>query len=115
MHNFTVPSALKAWLDLVVRPGRTFRLTPRGKVGLLKNRPVLVVIACGGRFGEDPRAQTDFLSPYLRYVFGVIGLSSVEVLRLDELNRGAEKIDRSREIARRWIETQVSLVRARRR
>lgn len=48
MHNYTVPATLKAWIDLVVRPGRTFRSTPAGKVGLLEDRPVLVMITCGG-------------------------------------------------------------------
>lgn len=104
MHNLTVPSTLKAWLDHVVRPNRTFCSSASGKVGLLKDRPVLIMITCGGRFGEDSAAQTDFLTPYLRCVFGMIGLSSVEVLRLDELHRGPGKVEHCREIARRWIE-----------
>src|SRR6185436_15819949 len=33
MHNFTVPSALKAWIDHVVRARRTFNVTKEGKVG----------------------------------------------------------------------------------
>jgi FMN-dependent NADH-azoreductase len=106
MHNFTAPSALKAWLDHVVRPERAFRRTPFGKVGLLSDRPVLAVIACGGRFGETPGAQSDFLSPYLRYVFGVIGLTRFEALRLDELGRGDEKIALGFRAAERWIGAQ---------
>ncbi len=108
MHNFTVPSALKAWIDHVVRPGRTFRVTPAGKVGLLADRPVLCVIACGGRFVADAAggAQADHLTPYLRYVLGIVGLSSFEALRLEELNRGAEPIERSLERARGWIAAQ---------
>ena len=39
MHNFTVPAVLKLWLDQVVRFGRTFRSTPEGKIGLLRDRP----------------------------------------------------------------------------
>src|SRR5690606_5076369 len=50
MHNFTVPSVLKAWVDHVVRPYRTFQLSPEGKIGLLRPRPVLVISACGGGF-----------------------------------------------------------------
>ena len=48
MHNFTVPAALKAWIDQVVRFGRTFHSTPTGKIGLLRDRPVYIVIASGG-------------------------------------------------------------------
>ena len=41
MNNFTVPSTLKAWIDHIVRIRRTFRSTPAGKVGLLRDRPVI--------------------------------------------------------------------------
>lgn len=110
MHNFSAPSALKAWIDHVVRPGRTFRVTAAGKVGLLADRPVLCVIACGGRFVEDAAgaAQVDFLSPYLRYLFGVIGLASFEALRLDELGRGEAAVARSLENGRVWIDAQLA-------
>jgi FMN-dependent NADH-azoreductase len=43
MNNFTVPSTLKAWIDHVVRIRRTFRSTPEGKIGTLRDRPVVVV------------------------------------------------------------------------
>src|ERR1700744_1316164 len=31
MHNFTVPSSLKAWIDHIVRVRRTFTMTTEGK------------------------------------------------------------------------------------
>lgn len=88
MHNFMVPSVLKAWLDHVVRPRKTFRITPTGKVGLLRNRPVRVVLACGGALGNEPAGQADFATPYLRYVFETIGITDFHVLPLENLNRG---------------------------
>ena len=55
MNNYTVPATLKAWIDQIVRIHRTFRSTPQGKVGLLRDRPVYVVIASGGYFtGPSP-------------------------------------------------------------
>jgi FMN-dependent NADH-azoreductase len=45
MHNFTVPSALKAWIDHVVRARRTFNVTKEGKVGRLRDRPVFVAVS----------------------------------------------------------------------
>lgn len=108
MHNFTVPSALKGWIDHVVRPHRTFQSTTKGKVGLLRNRPILVVVACGGSFNDDPFGQIDFLTPYLRYVFGIIGISNVEVLRLERLNQGAAQIEQTLNFALDWIEKHIS-------
>ncbi|NSX13178.1 NAD(P)H-dependent oxidoreductase [Cupriavidus taiwanensis] len=90
MHNFTVPSALKAWIDLVVRPNRTFRNTPAGKVGMLADRPVLALVSCGGPFREGPGSQQDFLTPYLKYVFAAVGITQVEVLRMERMNWGPD-------------------------
>jgi FMN-dependent NADH-azoreductase len=77
MHNFTVPSALKAWIDHVVRVRRTFNVTPQGKVGTLRDRPVFVAVASGGRFSGEHARQPDFLTPYLKAVFGIIGLHNL--------------------------------------
>lgn len=87
MHNFTLPSVLKAWVDHVVRPRRTFRLDARGKTGLLHDRPVRVVLACGGSLVVAPGGQVDFAIPYLRYVFAVIGLRDFKAIALENCNR----------------------------
>jgi len=108
MHNFAAPSALKAWIDHLVRPGRTFRPTPSGKIGLVADRPVLAIVACGGRFAEDGAggAQQDHLSPYLRYVFATIGLTDFTLLRLEQLRRGPEAVERELAAATAWIAAQ---------
>jgi len=103
MNNFTVPSVLKAWIDYVVRPGRTFDITPNGKVGLLANRPVLAVVACGGRFGEQPGAQSDFFTPYVRYALGSVGITDIEVLRLEGLTRDPSHIAETLQRAASWV------------
>jgi FMN-dependent NADH-azoreductase len=77
MHNLTVPSALKAWIDHVVRARRTFRMTSAGKVGTLRDRPVFVAVASGGRFSGERAHQPDFLTPYLRHILGTIGLRNL--------------------------------------
>lgn len=109
MHNFTVPSALKAWIDHVVRIRRTFGVTPEGKVGFLSDRPVQVLVACGGQF-EGPGGQSDFLTPYLTYVLGSIGLNRVEVLRMELTTRGAEPLARAQAKAADWIEERIAAV-----
>src|SRR3954470_5773444 len=53
MHNFTVPSALKAWIDHVVRVRRTFDVTIEGKVALLRDRPIFVAVSSGGSFSSE--------------------------------------------------------------
>jgi FMN-dependent NADH-azoreductase len=80
MHNFTVPSVLKAWIDQILRAGRTFMSTPAGKVGMLQDRPVFIAIASGGVFTGDPANQPDFLTPYLSAALGCIGLKTLRFL-----------------------------------
>ena len=87
MHNFTLPSVLKAWIDHVVRPRQTFRLDANGKTGLLRDRPVRVVLACGGSLGSESGGQVDFATPYLRYVFAVIGLRDFKAIAWENCNR----------------------------
>ncbi|NID16539.1 FMN-dependent NADH-azoreductase [Luteibacter yeojuensis] len=80
MHNLTVPSVLKAWIDQVLRATRTFRSTPMGKVGLLQDRPVFIAIASGAIFSGERANQPDFLTPYLSAVLGSMGLQTVHFL-----------------------------------
>src|SRR6185437_316909 len=77
MNNFTVPSVLKAWLDQILRVGRTMKSTPAGKVGMLQDRPVFVGIASGGVFAGDGANQPDFLTPYFSAALGSIGLNTI--------------------------------------
>lgn len=78
MHNLTVPSVLKAWIDQILRAGRTFKSTPAGKMGLLRDRPVFIGIASGGVFAGERASQPDFLTPYLSVVLGSAGLKTLQ-------------------------------------
>lgn len=94
MHNFGVPAPLKAWVDQIVRINRTFRSTPEGKVGLLRDRPAYLVVASGGWFtGPSPigtPAQPDFLTGYVRVVLETVGIRSLSVIALEGVTRGAD-------------------------
>jgi FMN-dependent NADH-azoreductase len=104
MNNFTVPSTLKAWIDHIVRIRRTFRSTPEGKRGLLRDRPLIVVSAHGGYCGDEPPGQPDFLTPYLRAIFTTIGIRNLEFIRLEGLSRGPDAVALARDRAEMAIE-----------
>jgi len=102
VNNFTVPSSLKAWIDHIVRIRRTFRSTAQGKIGMLRDRPVIVVTAHGG-YVSIPPVQPDFLTDYVRTIFETIGIPSVEFVRLEGMSRGPEAVARSLDAAQSWI------------
>ena len=92
MHNFGIPSALKAWIDHIVRPGRTFSYSAQGPRGLVESKKVVLVLARGGVYTTGPMQAFDFQEPYLRTVLGFIGMTDVEVLRLEGLALGDEAV-----------------------
>ena len=109
MNNFMVPSTLKAWIDHIVRIRRTFRSTPQGKIGTLRDGPVVVVSAHGGYCGDAPPGQPDFLTPYLKSIFATIGIHTVEFLRLERLTRGPEPLAQALAAARASIDRLLPL------
>lgn len=86
MWNFGIPSALKAWIDLVVRPGRTFQYSDEGVLGLAKNKKAILILASGGVFTEGPWRSWDFVEPYLRQILAFIGIVDVQTVRVEGMN-----------------------------
>lgn len=83
IYNFSVPAALKAWIDMVCRARLTFHYTENGPEGLLKDRPVYLVMASGGvPFGSS----ADFASGYLRHILGFIGIRDVRLVYAEGTN-----------------------------
>jgi len=92
MHNFTVPAALKLWIDHVLRINRTFESTLTGKVGLMQDRPTFVLVGSGGFHSGERARQPDFLTPYLRYALESIGIRSVNFILMQGLVGGDESV-----------------------
>ncbi|MQA53492.1 FMN-dependent NADH-azoreductase [Pseudomonas piscis] len=100
MHNFTLPAALKLWVDYVLRIHRTFSALPEGKVGLLKDRPVHVLVSSGGVHQGERARQPDFLTPYLRHVLNTLGLFDLQFTYLQGLVFGDAAVRQTIEEAR---------------
>jgi FMN-dependent NADH-azoreductase len=96
MHNFTVPSGLKAWIDHVVRVRRTFHVTPEGKTVVLRDRPVFVAVSSGGRYSGAHARQPDFLTPYLKAVLAAIGLHDLTFFSVEGSALGPEAVAEGR-------------------
>jgi FMN-dependent NADH-azoreductase len=86
MWNFGIPSMLKAWIDLVVRPGKTFLYTSTGVEGLAKNKTAILIEASGGVFTDGPWKSWDFVDPYLRQILKFIGIENVQTVRAEGMN-----------------------------
>jgi FMN-dependent NADH-azoreductase len=81
MWNFGVPAVLKLWIDQIVRVGVAFAYGANGPVGLLTGKKVTILIASGGNYEPGtPMGQYNFVEPYLRTVFGFLGVTDQVVL-----------------------------------
>lgn len=100
MHNFTLPAAFKLWIDYVLRIHRTFSSGPDGKLGLLRDRPVYVLVGSGGFHQGERARQPDFLTPYLRHVLNTLGLFDVHFTYLEGLVFGDEAVRTTLEAGR---------------
>jgi FMN-dependent NADH-azoreductase len=81
MHNFGVPSVLKLWIDQIARVGRTFSYADGTPKGLLTGKKATFIIATGGIYdAQTQMASFNFVEPYLRSVFGFLGVTDASFL-----------------------------------
>jgi FMN-dependent NADH-azoreductase len=109
MHNFSVPTVFKLWLDQVVRVGKTFSYIDGLPVGLLKNKKAHFIIASGGVYDPgSPAASFDFVQPYLRAIFGFMGVTDVNFHRAS----GASAINTGKTDRQTFLQPHIDSIRA---
>ena len=96
MHNFTIPSVLKLWIDQIVRSGRTFTYSDAGPQGLLQGKKATVLAASGGVYQAGTAGSAfNFIDPYLKTILGLIGVTEVTFVTADGVTQVMTgKIDR---------------------
>ena len=77
IYNFSVPATLKAWADMVARAGTTFAYTANGPKGLLEGKKAYITVASGG---TPVGSAVDFMTPWLTFFLGFLGITDVEVV-----------------------------------
>ncbi|AHI01194.1 NAD(P)H-dependent oxidoreductase [Kutzneria viridogrisea] len=82
MYNFMVPAVLKAWVDRIVLPGRTF--DPNSREGKLVGKDVTFITSRGGSYAPGtPRAGFDYQEPWLRAALGQVGLDDIRFIHCE--------------------------------
>jgi len=83
LYNFGIPAALKAWIDHIVRAGKTFSYQTGKPEGLLNNKKVYLAIASAGVYTDGPMRSWDYAEPYLRFILGFLGLTDITTYRIE--------------------------------
>lgn len=107
MYNFNIPSQLKAWIDRISVAGKTFHYTANGPEGLAGGKKVIVAGAYGGFHSGD--APSNFIEPYLRFVFRFWGIDDVEFITAEGLAVSPEQRVQSMQAARARIADSLAL------
>ena len=95
MHNFSIPAVLKLWIDQVVRAGKTFSYANGTPAGLLRSKKATIFIASGGVYDQGtPMAVMNFVEPYLRSLFGFIGVTDVNFINASGTGKLQYGVDR---------------------
>jgi len=81
MHNFSIPSSLKLWIDQITRSGRTFSYGQDGPKGLLQGKKAAILVASGGVYEPGtPASSFNFIDPYLKTILGFLGVTDVKIV-----------------------------------
>lgn len=105
MWNFSIPYCLKQYIDIIVQPKYLFRYTQTGAVeGLVKNKKMVVITSRGGEYLYPESLNLDHQEPYLRAIFGFVGITDIDFVIAQpmdmqkELQR--ERIQQAKEMAK---------------
>jgi FMN-dependent NADH-azoreductase len=107
MWNFSIPYSLKHYIDIIIQPRYLFRYTDKGVEGLVKNKKMVIVTSRGGDYSQDsPVHNFDFQEPYLRAIFGFVGITDISFVvaqPMDALGSQVQekKIEEAKIIARK--------------
>jgi FMN-dependent NADH-azoreductase len=105
VYNYNVPAALKAWVDHIVRKGKTLGFNGEG---LLTGKKATVLIASGGVYTEgSPLRDRDIAARYLRLILNVIGIDDVTIVA----GGGAKAVDLGEETMAAFVAGKAQAIR----
>jgi FMN-dependent NADH-azoreductase len=90
MYNWTIPTQLKAWIDIIVVPGRTFTYGPKGpEGGLVGSKRVIVAVSRGVFYGLGTEASSaEYTERYIRTVLSFLGVNNPEFIIAEGVTAG---------------------------
>ena len=109
-YNFSIPTQLKAWIDRIAQPGRTFQYTANGPEGLAKGKTVIIASTRGGVYStsEGGRAM-EHQESYLQTVLGFFGVTDVRFVRAEGVGMGPDAKNQALANAERDIQAQTAV------
>ena len=111
MYNWSIPGNLKSYIDQVMRINETWKFRsgePDGDyVGLLKNKKLFILSSRGDTgYGENQKNEhMNFQTTYLKFIFGIMGITDIETLSLDNEEFGGEIFEKAKQTVYKKLES----------
>ena len=105
MYNFTIPTQLKNYFDLIARAGVTFRYTENGPEGLVTGKRAVVISSRGGVHKDGP---TDLLTPYVKLFLAFIGITDVNFINAEGVAKGPDIATQAQNDAKAAVDSVVN-------
>ena len=109
MWNFGIPYMLKHYIDVIVQPKYLFRYTEKGAEGLVKGKRMIVISSRGGDYSVEPMIKLDLQEPYLRAIFGLVGIIDITFVKAQPMDMDPkirdERIKEAQDTAKRIAES----------
>lgn len=97
MWNFSIPFVLKHYIDVIIQPKYLFRYTEKGPEGLVKNKKMVVITSRGGDYSPDsPFKDYDFQEPYLRTIFGFVGIEDITFINAQPMDAMGPEVQKQK-------------------
>ncbi|QKS72919.1 NAD(P)H-dependent oxidoreductase [Paenalkalicoccus suaedae] len=93
LWNMGIPAPMKAYVDQIVVPNKTFRFAEKGMEGLLGELKVLHIQSRGGIYSEGKLAAFEHGDSYLRTIFKLVGVKHYEHLFIEGTSTYPEQVE----------------------
>lgn len=108
MWNFSIPYMLKQYIDIIVQPKYLFRYVGSNVEGLVKDKKMIVVASRGGDYTSEEMRKFDMQEPYLRLIFGFVGIKDINFITAQPMDMGreleAKRVEEAQKLARKAAE-----------
>ena len=96
MWNFGIPYRLKHYIDIILQPKYLFRYTTKGTEGLVKDKKMVIITSRGGDYSTDNFRKFDLQEPYLRTVFGFVGIANITFINAEPMDAMGPEVQDSK-------------------
>ncbi|WP_429844322.1 FMN-dependent NADH-azoreductase [Brevibacillus sp. FIR094] len=106
LWNLTIPAVLQTYIAYLSQPGKMFKYTPKGSVGLMGDKKVALLSARGGVYSEGPLVDMEMANKYVRAMLGMWGISNITEVIVEGHHQFPDK---AAELAAAGVEKAVKL------